>query len=423
VKSGRRNVSNRRHDWAGTMIDLFRVIFRFSPLAFRFSFCLTLSLLPPFAHSLQAQGRQEGIGPASRFYPVRDFQQEMVVYDEMFKAYVPFIDEQHANERAISAFVDLESNRRYKLLVQSKTDGFLFVDAALRRKCPAGQWLVFDIDSLYQVYRKPQLFITLYGPAVLNNWQLVIGHMRTNSQQTIRLNDNLLSVQPRQLTGFTNFFSLGLLLLLASHAFLYTFFRRGFQTYYNPVNLARLDPPDESFLISRPLGRTSMAFTVNLSLCLAFLFLHFQSLNVSLFGAGTLLPQGQNFWQLSLSYIALSVAFYLLMLGKYALISTVGSLYKFDDLVNLHYFRILEASLLFATLLVLIMATLSPYLSGVTLAPSTIVVPFVVYFLGRLAWLYLTLVREMPVKNLYLFSYLCIVELIPLVIGLRFAVR
>jgi Domain of unknown function (DUF4271) len=388
-----------------------------------FGFFFTLSLFQSLTLSLYAQGRQEGIGPGNRYYPVRDFQQEVVVYDEVFKAYVHFIEEQHATERAISAFVDLESNRRYKLLIQSKADGFLFVDAALRRKCPAGQWLVFDIDSLYRVYRRPQLFITLYGPPVLNNWHLVIGHGRTGTQQTIRLNDDLLSVRPRVLTGFTNFFSIGLLLLLASHAFLYTFFRRGFQTYYNPVNLARLDPPDESFLISRPLGRVSMAFTVNLSLCLAFLFLYFQNLNISLFGAGTLLPQGQSFWQFGLSYIALSVVFFLIMLGKYALISTVGSLYKFDEVVNLHYFRILEASLLFTTVLVLAMAAVSPYLSGVSLAPETIVVPFVAYFLGRLAWLYLTLVREMPVKNLYLFSYLCIVELIPLVIGLRFAVR
>jgi hypothetical protein len=350
-------------------------------------------------------------------------QQELVVYDEAFKAYVPFIEEQHATEQAISAFVDLESNRRYKLLIQSKVDGFLFVDAALRRKCPAGQWLVFDIDSLYRLYRKPQVFISLYGPPVLNNWQLLIGHTRTATQQTIRLNDDLLSVRPRTLNGFVDFFSVGLLLLLATHAFLYTFFRRGFQTYYSPVNLVRLDPPDESFLISRPMGRVSMAFTLNLSLCLAFLFLCLQNMNISLFGAGTLLPQGQSFGQLGLSYIAITLVFFVLMLGKYALISTVGSLYKFDAVINLHYFRILEASLVFTMVLLLLTATVSPYLSGLSLTPSTIVVPFVVYFLGRLAWLYLTLVREMPVKNLYLFSYLCIVELIPLVIGIRFAVR
>ncbi|CCG99943.1 hypothetical protein FAES_1934 [Fibrella aestuarina BUZ 2] len=383
---------------------------------------LVLSLVRVFTQPVIAQGRQEGVGPANGFFPVHDFQNDFVVYDEAFKAYVPFILEQHADEQAVSAFVDLESNRRYKLLIQSKQDGFLFVDAALRRKCPAGQWVVLDIDSLHRLYRKPQVFITLYGPAVVNNWQLLIGHARAMSQQTIRLNDDLLSVRPRPLSGFIDFFSVGLLFLLASHAFLYTFFRRGFLTYYSPLNLVRLDPPDESSLISRPLGGVSMAFTLNLSLGLAFLFLYVQSQHISLFGAGAFLPQGQTFGQLLLSYLAVTAVVFGLMLGKYALIATVGSLYKFDSIVSLHYFRIVEASLVFTTILLLLTAAISPYSSNFEPSPSLVVIPFIVYYLGRLGWLYLTLVRQMPVKNLYLFSYLCIVELIPLVIGIRFAV-
>lgn len=377
--------------------------------------------------SVSAQGRPEGTGPGDGFFPVRDIQNDWVVYDEAFKAYVPFIVEQHADERAVSAFVDLESNRRYKLLIRSQADGFLFVEVALRRKCPAGQWLVLDIDSLYRLYRKPQVFVTLYGPPVVNNWQLLIGHSRATAQQTIRLNDDLLSVRPRPVSAFSNFFTVGLLVLLASHAFLYTFFRRGFQTYYNPVNLIRLDPPDESFLINRPLGRVSMAFTINLSLGLAFLFLCVQSQTVSLFGSGTsapgtLLLQGQSFGRLMVSFVAVAFIIFLLLLSKYALIATVGSLYKFDSIVNLHYFRILEASLVFTTLLLLLTAALSPTTGSLSASPNWLVLPLVGYFVGRLAWLYLTLVRQLPVKNLYLFSYLCIVELIPLVIGIRFAV-
>lgn len=384
------------------------------------------------AFTLSAQGRPEGTGPGERYFPVRDLQNDFVIYDEAFKTYVPFIVEQHAEERAVSAFVDLESNRRYKLLIQSQTDGFLFVDAALRRKCPAGQWLALDIDSLYRLHRRPRVFVTLYGPPVAGNWQLLIGHARPTTQPTIRLNDDLLSVRPRPQSAFNNFFSVGLLILLASHAFLYTFFRRGFQTYYNPLNLLRLDPPDESFLISRPLGRVSMAFTVNLSLGLAFLFLYVQSQHLIVFGAeasvpafqgpGTLLPEGQSFGRLLLSFIAITFVIFLLLLGKYALIATVGSLYKFDSIVSLHYFRILEASLVFTTGLLLLTAALSPYVVDPGLSPNWVVVPFVGYYVGRLAWLYLTLVRQLPVKNLYLFSYLCIVELIPLVIGIRFAV-
>ena len=390
---------------------------------YRFLFFLFVhSLIHSLAHSLHAQGRQEGVGPEQAYFPVHDFQQDFVIYDEAFKAYVPFIAEQHSTETALSAAVDVESNRHYKLLIHTKQAGFLFVDAALRRKCPAGQWLVLDIDSLHRLYQKPQLFLTLYGPPATGNWQLLIGQPRAATRQTIRLNDDLLSVRPLNRSPFGNFFSAGLLFLLASHAFLYTFFRRAFQLFYNPVNLIRLASPDESFIVNRPLSRASLAFTLNLSLVLAFLFMYVQHRNVDLFGAGGLLPQQQTFPWLMVSYLLVSMAIFLLMLGKYTFIAAVGSLYKFDALVNLHYFKVLQSSLLFTTVLSLLVAMISPYADLTNTPVSYVLVPFVSFYLGRLAWLYLTFSRLMPVKNLYLFSYLCIVEIIPLVVGIRFAV-
>lgn len=371
---------------------------------------------------VNAQGRQEGIGPAQAYFPVHDFQQEFLIYDEAFKTYVPFIAEQHNTENALSASVDIESNRHYKLLIQSEKDGFLFIDAALRRKCPAGKWLVLDIDSLYQLYRKPQLFVTLYGPSALNNWQLVVGYPRAAASQTIRLNDDLLSVRPRNKSPYGNFFSVCLLFLLASHAFLYTFFRRAFQLFYNPINLLRLEAPDDSFIVNRPLSRISLAFTLNLSLLLTFLFVHIQHLNVPLFGLNGVLAQYQTFLWLVASYAVISLIVFLLLIGKYLLIAAVGSLYKYEALVNLHYFKVLQSSLIFSVLLVLLVSVVYPYMSATDTSVSYILIPFVGFYLVRLAWLYVTFVQLMPVKNLYLFSYLCIVELIPLVVGIRFAV-
>ena len=383
---------------------------------------LTLSLVLLGTLSLSAQGRQEGIGPGQAYFPVHDFQQEFVIYDEAFKTYVPFIAEQHSTENALSASVDIESNRHYKLLIQSKKEGFLFIDAALRRKCPAGRWLVLDIDSLYRLYRKPQLFVTLYGPPSPDNWQVIIGYPRAAASQTIRLNDDLLSVQPRNISPYGNFFSAGLLFLLATHAFLYTYFWRGFQLFYNPVNLVRLISPDESFVVNRPLSRISLAFTLNLSFMLAFLFMYVQHRNVYLFGSGGLLPQQQTFLWLLVTYGLFSLVAFTLLIGKYLLIAAVGSLYKFEALVNLHYFKVIQSSLQFTTVLVFLVTATSPYASLTDTPVSYVLIPFVSFYLGRLAWLYLTFVRLMPVKNLYLFSYLCIVELIPLVVGIRFSV-
>ena len=346
-----------------------------------------------------------------------------MIYDEAFKTYVPFIAEQHSTENALSASVDIESNRHYKLLIQSKQPGFLFIDAALRHNCKAGEWLVLDIDSLYRLYRKPQLFLTLYGPASLSNWQLIIGYPRAAAAaKTIRLNDDLLSVRPRNESQYGNFFSFGLLFLLASHAFLYTFFRRAFQLFYNPVNLLQLAAPDDLFIINRPLSRISLAFTLNLSLTFSFLFIYIQHINVSFFGLNSVLASYQTFGWLLVSFLIISLFVLSLFIGKYLLVAAVGSLYRYEALVNLHYFKVLQSSLLFGMLL-LMLASVSYSQFPVTDTPSSyVLIPFIGFYSVRLVWLYATFVRLMPVKNLYLFSYLCIVELVPLVIGIRFAV-
>ena len=314
------------------------------------------------------------------------------------------------------------SNRHYTLLIQCKEPGFLFVDAALRQRCEAGKWLVLPVDSLYRAYRKPQIFLSLYGPPGAANWQVLLGHRRRAANKTSVLTNDLLSVRPRLFSAFTNFFSAGLLLLLATHALLYTLFRRGFQLFYNPANLLGLANPDDSFAINRPLSRMSLAFMANLSLLMAFLFVYAQHTEANLFGAGAFLPSQQSFGGLVLSYIILSGVVFCLLLGKYLLIALVGSLYKFDALVNLHFFKVLHTTLLFTTGLVLVVAGIHTW-AAARPGPVTnyIYVLFVGFYLGRVAWLYLTLIRVLPVKNLYLFSYLCLVELIPLVVGIRLA--
>ena len=45
----------------------------------------------------------------------------------------------------------------------------------------------------------------------------------------------------------------------------------------------------------------------------------------------------------------------------------------------------------------------------------------IVFFISRLVLLYFTINKLSSLKNLYLISYLCIVEFIPLIVGIRFA--
>jgi hypothetical protein len=408
---------------------LLQLVFH-SPLSLFYSFSLSLFLFV-FSASAQQDRKNNGIGPGGRYYPVHSFREDFLVYDEGTQAYVPYIAEQHAGETAVSAYIDLESNRHYSLLVSTKQDGYLFINAALKRKLVAGQWQVLSIDSLYQVYRsanrhsglgiRPELFLTLYGSAGIQDKQLFIAYPKSAStQKPVILRDDNLSVRPRPSTIYESFLSAGLLFLLATHSFLYAFYRRAFQRFYSLRDLLSLRAQEESFLINRPLSGTNILFTLNLGFVIAYLALFVQHQGVNIVSSQLVLPGETRFLWLSGEFLLLGIGVFLVIMSKYVALEIVGGLYKLQETVATHFFKVLQSSLLFFTLLTLLLAIIA-YNTPVTVwSQNVLLLPLISFYLLRLALLYLVIRTVEPIKNLYLFSYLCIVELIPLIIGLRY---
>ncbi|QJW88899.1 DUF4271 domain-containing protein [Spirosoma taeanense] len=382
-----------------------------------FGFLLLWLGLSAFA---QDSPRTNGVGPAGRYYPVRDFREDFLVYDDAARAYIPYIAEQHADETALSAYIDLESNRHYQLLISTRQSGYLFINAALRRKLPAGQWLVLSIDSLYRVYRQPEIFLTLYGAPGLEDKRLFIGYPKSATQKPVVLRDDNLSVRPRKFSVYDNFLGLGLLFLLATHAFLFTFYHRAFLRFYSLRDLLSLRAEEDSFLINRPLSSTNILFILNLSFIVAYLILFVQSRNFDVFASRRLLAD-QRLSLLIGEFFLLSGISFITLVGKYVALEILGGLYKLQGIINVHFFKVLQSSMLFFTLLTLALIIIAYNTAGTSWSESVLLLPLVVFYTARLALLYVVIRSMEPIKNLYLFSYLCIVELIPLIVGLRFA--
>ena len=379
----------------------------------------TLSLF--FFSTTLAQPRVIGIGPANGYYPVHNFRDDFQVYDEGAKAYIPYIAEQHADQTALSTYIDLESNRHYSLLISTRQDGYLFINAALKRKLHADQWQVLSIDSLFRTYRQPEIFLTIYGAPGIDDKQLFIGYPKSATQKPVILSDDNLSVRPRPQAFYTNFLGLGLFFLLAIHAFLFTVHRRAFQRFYSFRDLVSLRAQDDSFLINRPLSSINLLFTLNLSFMISYLIIFVQSRNLEVFASRTLLLSERQFGWVASEFFLLSAIAFISLLGKYVSLEVLGGLYKLQSIINIHYFKILQSSLLFFTILTLGLVIVAFNAPTLSLSQNTLILPLVGFYIARLALLYFVIRSLEPIKNLYLFSYLCIVELIPLIIGLRFA--
>jgi hypothetical protein len=365
----------------------------------------------------------EGVGPNQAYYLVKDFQDDWQVYDERYQNYIPYLRERHQNYKSFSIFLDFDAYRSYQLLYYATKDNYLFINASLQKKLPAKAWVVINLDSLHRVYPNRELFVTFYSALPgLEDKTLFVGNAITQTQRPIEIAEAQITAKPRTVSSFQDFFSLAGLLLLGFFAFLYNFQVKSFHKYYNLRDLLTIGKRSDTGLQSTGLDIGSILFIFNLSLIIAYLYLFVISKNVEVFGSRQLVEYTDSLGGLLLTYLQVTLSIFFLFGAKYFCLYLLGSLYRLNKITNFHFFKIIQASgLFFMTLLsiLLLFYYTKPSLSETVANTLTGVVA--AFFILRLLLLYFTINKLASLKNLYLFSYLCIVELIPLIVGIRFA--
>ncbi len=382
---------------------------------------LVTSVLYCFPQSTQAK---DTVGPNNAFYLVHDYKDDWQVFDERYKAYVPYVREQHKNYNSFSLFFDTENYKTYKLLYYSSKENYLFIDASLQKKLPVNQWVVLDVDSLQSVYKKTKLFLTIYGTNTnLEEILVYTGNKISKSQKVIELSESLLTIIPRDASPFQNFFVIGLLLLACVYAFLYNYQPKSFERFFSVKDLLTISIRDDSFVVNKPFDFGNLLFVINLSITLGFIFMLIRHTDTDLFSASNILQDGDTFGTLLTNFLEITAIIFTAFIFKYVSLAVLSNLYRLDKIINVHFFKIIQSSSIFF-LLVLILLTISTIsIPEITQnADKYLFLPISLFFVSRLALLYFTINKMTSLKNLYLFSYLCIVELIPLIIGIRFAI-
>ncbi|MFN4147711.1 MAG: DUF4271 domain-containing protein [Runella sp.] len=363
------------------------------------------------------------VGPDKQYFLVKDLSQEWWVYDELQKEYVPYVSEQHANQLSVSILLDLESNRNYQLLINTEKDNYLFFNNSLKEILPAGQWRIISIDSLYKTYRVPQLMITLYGTPGQLGKIIYIAHRKATIEKLINVEEeSFLTLKPRQKWPIDNFFVLGILLMGAFIALIYNGYQRAFERMFNLYDLLQINVRDESFFINKPFNRTTLLFITLLSLEISYLYMFAQDKNINLFSSNEILLTGQSLAIIWFNYFKISLLCFAGLIFKYIALYLLGTLYRLENIANLHYFKILQSSILFYTALILALSLAALYLGDwENRIKNTLLIPSIIFYALRTVLLFFIIRSHTNVKNLYLISYLCIVELIPLIIGVRYA--
>jgi hypothetical protein len=371
---------------------------------------------------LSAKANAE-VGPDKQYFLVKDLSQEWLVYDQREKEYIPYVPEQHNTQLSINTIIDLESNLHYELLIFVEKDNYLFFNGSLRENLKAGTWRVMRIDSLYNIYRSPQLMITLYGTPGQVGKTVLIGHRKAAIEKLITIEEqSFLNLKPREEAVMSDFFVIGMLLLIVFATYLFNGYSRAFERAYSVSDLFQVNIRDESFLINKPFSRVNLLFVGFLSLQLGYLYLFTQDKQYNLFSSKELLLTGQSLSDAWFNYFKIALICFAFLVGKYFSLYILGTLYRLEGIANIHYFKIIQSSLLFYTTLLLLTSLASFYVfDWSSLVRPFIIIPGIIFYVLRVILIFFTISNSTTVKSLYLISYLCIVELIPLIIGVRYA--
>ena len=362
--------------------------------------------------------------PPEQFFPVYNYQNDWLVYSGQYKNYVPFSQEVNEGARYVSVYIDLIKNRRYSLLLKAEVKNYLFIEGALQKEIVQQQWVELNIDSLYKIYKKDELLLTIYGSPGIEDKNLLLCNERKRNEAGIieSASSNIINIKPIPFSPFRNFAIFAMVIILILNAWIFNVNPLAFTRLINPVELLKNDPRDQLSKLNKPYSSSIIFFVVIVSMLTSFTLLFLSSNKLNVFSVNVILSEKTTTIRLLGDFFILSTIFFLLFYCKYIFMVMAGNMLNLDKLVDVLFIKIVQSSYLFYVaifLLVFMLSLNSPmWLNSVK---SFFLIPFLFFYTVRFFVLYIVSKPPGTFINLYLFSYLCVIEIIPLIIGIKFA--
>jgi hypothetical protein len=155
---------------------------------------------------------------------------------------------------------------------------------------------------------------------------------------------------------------------------------------------------------------------------MGFTVIYFSVNRLNLFSVSTILSEKANTLQILGDFCVLTVIFFLLIYAKYVFMVLAGNMLNLDKQVDIIFIKIVQSSYLFYALIFMVILALNfNHINWLEISRPYLLLPFLVFYIARFFGLYLVAKPTGSLINLYLFSYLCVIEMIPLIVSMKFA--
>ena len=350
---------------------------------------------------------------ASQYHTIQDLQSEWLTIDAQNR-YIPFVASQ-GPRTTIGVSLDLVQYAGNQLRCCVPENSAVLIDQQIITRTTQDRCFNLSIDSLYRVYDQRSVLLTVYQPQkALTKVHLSI----VNASQNTTFPEN--QVKERVDTAKGDFFVIGLIALLIMYAILINQYPKTFKTIYNLSGMLSFRMREKDMRI-RLINEAHILFLVQHCLLVAFLLIMLvTSSQVSSMATPYINFSPNTVSAFILLWVELSVIVFATIWIKYVLIMLFGTLFRLRYLKNFHMFDFMRMSLVFwIAIFFLVICTYQNINVTDAFYSKMLIYLFVIFAIGRIIILYLRLFKNAQFRNMYLFSYICTAEIIPLLVGLE----
>lgn len=350
------------------------------------------------------------------FLVEKDLRLDWTFYSEDEQTILPFLDNNDESPYAIHLSSDLDYGKGTFLKVAIPAKSSLFIDNKFILHFDEKSVRLFSIDSLRTQLGSNTLYLTLYKKGGFETPPLSsIGFLHNNFDATMNVNP----ISLREIDARNDYLKIIILLVFTFFVILHTQLPSELLEFYSVSSLLTFRYTDTYLTKFRIITKTqTLVIVYQTAMLAAIMIISLHYYNNPL-GSNFIMRVNPLYGWLIITALTLTLVFL-----KYILITIVSHLFGITDRINFYFMEYLRMAMIFYSIVFVIISytVINHFYSLDGLLKVLILVVIIFNFL-RLVVIYFKFQRNISIKNIHLFSYLCSTELIPIVIGLNFFIK
>ncbi len=339
-----------------------------------------------------------------------------VFYDESEKVMLPFLE--NSNNRPVAIYLSTELNigKEAYLMIEIPGNTSLFVDGKYIDHFDVTTVKYFGLDSLAREIGSDKFQLTLYNKESFETRpEARIGFKHKSFDSSINVNP----ITQRNIDERGDYLKIIILLVFAFFALLYALFPYELMDFYNFHAIITFRLTDTAINRYRSITKIQILIIVfQASLLASLLIIAFN------YYYDPIIPG--FFMELNpiIGWLILFGIVIILIFLKSVLISVISMLFGIADRVNFYFIEFLRMAMIFYS--IIFIALSYAIINRLYLVPgllNVVIIMVIVFNLIRFLILFFKFHRNISMKSLHLFSYLCTTELVPILIGLKFFIK